>query len=223
LRILIVEDEEKTAIHLGKGLAELSIVSDIASNGLEGLALAGRNEYALILLDVMLPGIDGFEVVKRLRDSGRMTPVIFLTARDEVLDRVRGLQLGADDYLVKPFAFSELVARIQTVLRRGQELRPDTVQVADLDVNFFAHRATRGGKYLDLTPKELALLSLLASHCGEVFSRRRIAEHVWNMDFDSDTKVIDVHMRNLRAKVDGPFEAKLIHAVRGVGYVLETR
>ena len=223
MRILIIEDEVKTAIHLEKGLAELSIVSDIASNGLEGLAFAERNDYALILLDVMLPGIDGFEVVKRLRDSGKMTPVIFLTARDEVLDRVRGLQLGADDYLVKPFAFSELVARIQTVLRRGQDLRPDTIQVADLEVNFFAHRAIRGGKSLDLTPKELALLSLLASHCGEVFSRRRIAEHVWNMDFDSDTKVIDVHMRNLRAKVDDPFDKKLIHAVRGVGYVLEER
>jgi two-component system copper resistance phosphate regulon response regulator CusR len=223
MRILIVEDEMKTAIHLKKGLAELNIVSDIAANGLEGLALAEKNDYDLITLDAMLPGIDGFEVVKRLRDSGKQTPVIFLTARDEVLDRVRGLQLGADDYLVKPFAFSELAARIQTILRRGPDLHPDAILVADLEVNFFAHKALRGGKRLDLTLKEFALLSLLVRHTGEVFSRRRIAEHIWNMNFDSDVKVVDVHMRNLRVKVDDPFDKKLIHAVRGVGYVLEER
>jgi two-component system copper resistance phosphate regulon response regulator CusR len=223
MRILIVEDEPKTAIQLKKGLAELNIVSDIAANGLDGLTLAGEYEYTLIILDVMLPGIDGFEVVKRLRDSGKKTPVIFLTARDEVSDRVRGLYLGADDYLVKPFAFSELAARIQSVLRRGQDLQPDVIQVADLEVNFFAHKVNRNGKRLDLTQKEFALLSLLVSHSGEVFSRRRIAECIWNMDFDSDMKVVDVHMRNLRAKVDDPFEIKLIQAVRGVGYVIEER
>ncbi|MGD0843771.1 MAG: heavy metal response regulator transcription factor [Geobacteraceae bacterium] len=223
MRILIVEDEVKTAMHLEKGLAELDIVSDIAANGLEGIALAGANDYDLIILDVMLPGIDGFEVIKRLRDIGKKTPVIFLTARDEVLDRIRGLHLGADDYLVKPFAFSELAARIQSVLRRSPDLRPDAIQVADLQVNFFAHKSLRGGKRLDLTQKEFALLSLLISHSGEVISRRRIAERIWNMDFDSDMKVVDVHMRNLRAKVDDPFDKKLIHAVRGVGYVLEER
>jgi two-component system copper resistance phosphate regulon response regulator CusR len=139
------------------------------------------------------------------------------------LDRIRGLHLGADDYLVKPFAFSELAARIQSVLRRSPDLRPDAIQVADLQVNFFAHKSLRGGKRLDLTQKEFALLSLLISHSGEVISRRRIAERIWNMDFDSDMKVVDVHMRNLRAKVDDPFDKKLIHAVRGVGYVLEER
>jgi two-component system copper resistance phosphate regulon response regulator CusR len=223
MRILIVEDEVKTAMHLEKGLAELDIVSDIAANGLEGITLAGANDYDLIILDVMLPGIDGFEVIKRLRDIGKKTPVIFLTARDEVLDRIRGLHLGADDYLVKPFAFSELAARIQSILRRSPDLRPDAIQVADLQVNFFAHKSLRGGKRLDLTQKEFALLSLLISHSGEVISRRRIAERIWNMDFDSDMKVVDVHMRNLRAKVDDPFDKKLIHAVRGVGYVLEER
>jgi len=221
VRILIVEDEEKTSFNLKKGLAELNIVSDLVENGLEALSLAGTNAYDLIMLDVMLPGIDGFEVVKRLRDSGNKTPVIFLTARDEVQDRVKGLHLGADDYLVKPFAFSELAARIQTVLRRGRDLKPDCLRVADLEVNFFAHKATRGGKRLELTLKEFALLSLLISQSGEVLSRRQIAEHIWNMDFSSDMKVVDVHMRNLRSKVDDPFARKLIHAVRGVGYVLE--
>lgn len=221
MRILIVEDEEKTSFNLKKGLAELNIVSDLVENGLEALSLAGTNAYDLIMLDVMLPGIDGFEVVKRLRDSGNKTPVIFLTARDEVQDRVKGLHLGADDYLVKPFAFSELAARIQTVLRRGRDLKPDCLRVADLEVNFFAHKATRGGKRLELTLKEFALLSLLISQSGEVLSRRQIAEHIWNMDFSSDMKVVDVHMRNLRSKVDDPFARKLIHAVRGVGYVLE--
>lgn len=223
MRVLIVEDEAKTAVQLKRGLAELNIVSDIAVTGLEGLALAEKNEYDLITLDVMLPGIDGFEVVKRLRSGGRQTPVIFVTARDEVLDRVTGLQLGADDYLVKPFAFSELAARIQSVLRRGRDLLPDTVRVADLEVCFFAHRVSRGSTRIDLTQKEFALLSLLIGHSGEVFSRRRIAERIWNMDFASDMKVVDVHMRNLRAKVDDPYEKKLIHAVRGVGYVLEER
>ncbi len=223
MRILIVEDESKTAIHLKKGLGELNIVSDIATNGLEGFALAEKNDYALIILDVMLPGIDGFEVVTRLRNNDNKTPVLFLTARCEVADRVTGLRLGADDYLVKPFAFSELAARIQAILRRGKDLQPDALRVADLEIDFFAHKANRGGKRLNLTQKEFALLSLLAGHTGEVFSRTRIAERIWNMDFDSDPKVVEVHMRNLRAKVDDPFENKLIHTVRGVGYVLEHR
>lgn len=223
MRILIVEDEEKTAAQLKKGLAEINIVSDISSNGLEGFALAGKNEYDLILLDVMLPGIDGWEVVKRLRAGGITTPVIFLTARDSVDDRITGLQLGADDYLVKPFAFSELAARIQTIMRRSPVIQSDLLRVADLEVNFFAHSAMRAGKRLDLTQKEFALVDLLIRRPGQVFSRSRIAERIWNMDFSSDMKVVDVHMRNLRAKVDDPFEKKLIHAVRGVGYVLEER
>jgi len=223
MRILIVEDEEKTALHLKKGLAEMNIVSDVSSNGIDGLALAVKGDYDLILLDVMLPGIDGWEVVKRLRNGGNTTPVIFLTARDAVEDRIIGLQLGGDDYLAKPFAFSELAARIQTILRRSPVLQPDLLRVADLEVNFFAHTAMRGGKRLDLTPKEFALIDLLIRRPGEVFSRSRIAERIWNMDFNSDMKVVDGHMRNLRSKVDDPFEKKLIHAVRGVGYVLEER
>ena len=223
MRILIVEDEEKTALQLKKGLAELNIVSDISSDGIDGLARAEKEEYDLILLDVMLPGIDGWEVVKRLRERGKTTPVIFLTARDSIEDRITGLKLGADDYLVKPFAFSELAARIQTISRRSPLLQPDVLRIADLEVNFFAHSVMRGGKRLDLTQKEFALIDLLIRRPGEVLSRRRIAERIWNMDFNSDMKVIDVHVRNLRAKVDDPFEKKLIHAVRGVGYVLEER
>lgn len=223
MRILIVEDEEKTALQLKKGLSEINIVSDVSSNGLDGLAMALKKDYDLILLDVMLPGIDGWEVVKRLREGGNTVPVIFLTARDSLDDRIMGLRLGGDDYLAKPFAFSELAARIQTIMRRSPVMQPDVLKVADLEVSFFAHTATRAGKRLDLTQKEFALVDLLIRRPGEVFSRSRIAERIWNMDFNSDMKVVDVHMRNLRAKVDDPFEKKLIHAVRGVGYVLEER
>ena len=221
--MLIVEDEEKAAAHLKKGLAEANVLTDVAKDGQEGLALALKNEYDLIILDVMLPGISGWDVVKKLRDAGRKTPIIMLTARDAVNDRVMGLQLGADDYLVKPFAFSELLARIQSLLRRGQEMQPDLLRVADLEVNFFSHSAIRSGKRLDLTPKEFALLSLLIRRTGEVLSRMRIAERIWNLGFDSNLKIVDVKMGNLRAKVDEPFEKKLIHTVRGVGYVLEDR
>ena len=220
---LIIEDEEKTAAHLQKGLAEMSVMSDLSSNGLEGLALATRKNYDLIILDLMLPGIDGMEVVKRLRTAGNVTPVMMLTARDAVQERVAGLKAGADDYLVKPFAFSELTARIQALLRRGQVLTQDEQRMADLEVNFFAHRASRAGKRLELTPKEFALLSLLMRRRGEVLSRVYIAERVWNLGFDNNMKIVDVKMGNLRAKVDGPFEKKLIHTVRGVGYVLEDR
>jgi len=220
---LIVEDEAKTAAHLQKGLAEISVMSDLATNGLEGLAMATRKGYDLIILDLMLPGIDGLEVVKRLRAGGTTTPIMILTARDALQDRVSGLRTGADDYLVKPFAFSELTARIQALLRRGQVVNQDELRLADLEVNFFAHRASRAGRRLELTPKEFALLSLLMRRCGEVLSRTCIAERVWNLGFDNNMKIVDVKMGNLRAKVDGPFEKKLIHTVRGVGYVLEDR
>jgi two-component system, OmpR family, copper resistance phosphate regulon response regulator CusR len=220
---LIIEDEEKTAAHLQKGLAEISVMSDLSTNGLEGFALACRKGYDLIIVDLMLPGIDGLEVVRRLRAGGSTVPIMILTARDAVQDRVAGLRAGADDYLVKPFAFSELTARIQALLRRGQVVSQDEMQVADLEVNFFAHRAGRAGKRLELTPKEFALLSLLMRRQGEVLSRTFIAERVWNLGFDNNMKIVDVKMGNLRAKVDGPFERKLIHTVRGVGYVLEDR
>lgn len=220
---LIIEDEEKTAAHLQKGLSEISVMSDLSGNGLEGFAMASRKKYDLIILDLMLPGIDGLEVVKRLRAIGNTTPIMILTARDAVQDRVAGLKTGGDDYLVKPFAFSELTARIQALLRRGQVVSQDEQRLADLEVNFFAHRASRAGKRLELTPKEFALLSLLMRRAGEVLSRTYIAERIWNLGFDNNMKIVDVKMGNLRAKVDGPFEKKLIHTVRGVGYVLEDR
>ncbi|HIJ86537.1 MAG TPA: heavy metal response regulator transcription factor [Desulfuromonadales bacterium] len=221
--LLIIEDEEKATEQLKKGLAEANVFTDVANNGLQGLILAQKKEYDLILLDVMLPGASGWEVLKKLRAGGSSTPVIMLTALDSVSDRVMGLQLGADDYLIKPFAFSELLARIQSVLRRGIERKPDLLRVADLEVDFFSHSATRGGKRLDLTKKEFALLSLLIHRTGEALSRDRIAERIWNLGFDSNLKIVDVKIGNLRVKVDDPFEKKLIHTVRGFGYVLEDR
>lgn len=220
---LIVEDEEKAAAQLKKGLAEMSVMSDLTRNGLEAVALAQKKEYDLIILDLMLPGIDGLEVLRRLRAQGIATPVLILTARDSVQDRVAGLKGGADDYLVKPFSFSELIARVQALLRRGNHLQQDELRVADLEVNFFAHRASRKGKAIDLTPKEFALLALLIRRSGEVLSRSRIAERIWNLGYDDNMKIVDVKMGKLRAKVDEPYDKKLIHTVRGVGYVLEDR
>ncbi len=218
---MVIEDEKKTAAYLRKGLAENGFVVDVAEDGEEGLHLARTGGYLAIVCDVMLPGRDGWSVVSELRRSGDQTPVLFLTARDEVKDRVKGLDLGADDYLVKPFAFSELLARLRSVLRRGPGRQPETARVGDLDVDLVRHRASRGGKRLDLTPKEFSLLSLLVRNAGEVVSRTFIAEQVWDMNFDSGTNVVDVHVRRLRSKVDDPFEKKLIHTVRGVGYVLD--
>jgi len=223
MHVLIIEDEKKTAAFISRGLSEEHYTTDVIENGRDGLELAMTRDYDLILLDVMLPGIDGWEVLKRLRDRGNETPVLLLTVLNDVDDRVRGLQLGADDYLAKPFAFSELLARIQTILRRGPVRTSEVLRVADLEIDFPAHRVTRGGKRIDLTPKEFALLSLLARRTGEVLSRTRIAERIWDMDFESETNVVDVHMRRLRIKVDDPFETKLIHTVRGIGYVLELR
>jgi two-component system copper resistance phosphate regulon response regulator CusR len=223
MRILVVEDEPKIAAFLRKGLTENGFTVDLAGQGEDGLHLARTCAYDLVILDVMLPQLDGWAVLKALRQDGRQTPVVYLTARDSVPDRVKGLELGADDYLVKPFAFSELLARVRSVLRRGPVRQAETIRVADLEVDAIRHRATRGGQRLDLTPKEFALLSLLARRAGEVLSRTLIAEQVWDMNFDSDTNVLDVHIRHLRAKVDDPFEHKLIHTVRGIGYVLEER
>jgi two-component system copper resistance phosphate regulon response regulator CusR len=223
MRVLIVEDEEKMARSLAKGLQEHGFVADAVGNGREGLALAQSNPYDLIILDVMLPGMDGWELLGILRRKRNQTPVIYLTAKDAVAERVKGLELGADDYLVKPFAFSELLARIHTVLRRGQSVTPEILRVADLELDPKIRRATRGGKRLDLTAKEFALLTLLMRRSGEVLSRSRIAERIWNLDFDSDSNVVEVHMRRLRIKVDEPFDKKLIHTMRGVGYVLEER
>lgn len=223
MRLLIVEDEAKTAAYLAKGLAENGFVVDSASTGLDGLHFARTIDYDLIILDVMLPGLDGWTILKSLRDEGRRTAVLFLTARDSVADRVTGLELGADDYLVKPFAFSELLARVRTILRRGPNRQTESIRVGDLEIDLLRMRASRSETRLELTAKEFSLLSLLARRSGEVLSRTLIAEQVWDMNFDSDTNVVDVHIRRLRAKVDDPFERKLIHTVRGKGYVLEER
>jgi two-component system copper resistance phosphate regulon response regulator CusR len=220
LRILIVEDEPKTAAYARKGLTEHGFVVDVAENGTDGRHLALTSDYDLVILDVMLPGVDGWTVLRAIRDR-KPTPVLFLTARDEVADKVKGLELGADDYLVKPFAFSELLARVRSVLRRGGKAPAERFTVGDLEIDPRKHRVSRGDRRIDLTAKEFALLDCLVRNCGEVMSRTLIAEQVWDMNFDSDTNVVDVAMRRLRAKVDDPFEVKLIRTVRGVGYVIE--
>jgi two-component system copper resistance phosphate regulon response regulator CusR len=221
VKILIVEDEPKTAAYLKKGLIESGFVVDVATDGASGLHQALENAYDVIVCDVMLPRLDGWSVLSRLREGAVAVPVILLTARDAVADRVKGLELGADDYLVKPFAFSELLARIRNAVRRGASRPVETYRFADLEVDLVRHRATRSGQDLNLSPKEFALLSLLVRRAGQVLSRTIIAEQVWDMNFDSDTNVVDVAVRRLREKVDDPFDRKLIQTVRGVGYVLK--
>lgn len=223
MRLLVIEDERKTSAYLTKGLSEHGFVVDAAASGVDGLHLAQTGEYDLLILDVMLPDRDGWSVLSHLRQAGKQIPTLFLTARDAVADRVKGLELGADDYLIKPFAFSELLARVRSILRRGPARQLEQLQIADLQIDWISHRVTRAGRRLDLTPKEFALLSLLARRQGEVLSRTLIASQVWDINFDSQTNVVDVHLRRLRAKVDDPFERKLIQTVRGVGYVLEKR
>jgi two-component system copper resistance phosphate regulon response regulator CusR len=222
MRVLVVEDELKTGEYLRKGLSEQGFVVDVARTGDDGTHLALNEDYAVIVLDVMLPGADGWSVLKSLRKA-KQTPVLFLTASDAVEDRVKGLELGADDYLVKPFAFSELLARLRSILRRGQAREPDVIKVGDLVVDLLRRRVSRGEQRIDLTAKEFALLSILLRRKGEVLSRTLIAEQVWDMNFDSDTNVVEVAVRRLRAKVDDPFAHRLIHTIRGVGYVLEER
>jgi two-component system copper resistance phosphate regulon response regulator CusR len=223
MRILIVEDEPKTSAYLAKGLGELGFVVDAVSRGDDGLHNACTLDYDLVILDVSLPVVDGWEILKGMRAARREVPVLFLTARDAIEDRVKGLELGADDYLVKPFAFSELLARVRSILRRSPARQAEVIRVADLEIDVVRNRAERAGRRLDLTPKEFGLLSLLARRTGEVLSRTLIAEQVWDMNFDSDTNVVDVHIRRLRSKVDDPFEKKLIQTVRGKGYVVEDR
>ncbi|MCS7046224.1 MAG: heavy metal response regulator transcription factor [Gemmataceae bacterium] len=221
MKILVIEDEKKTAAYLRKGLTENGFGVDVAPDGPAGLRLALTGTYQLIILDVMLPGLDGWAVLSELRQAQRHTPVIFLTARDAVRHRVKGLELGADDYLVKPFAFSELLARIRTILRRQPDRPQELLRVGDLEIDLLGQKATRGGVRLELSPKEFALLSCLASRPGEVLSRSFLAKQVWDVTLDSEMNVVNTQVRRLRAKVDDPFPTKLIQTVRGVGYVLQ--
>jgi len=222
MKILIVEDEVKISEYLRQGLSEAGYMVDLARNGLDGHHLAMTETYDLIILDVLLPDVDGWRILKSLRESGRKVPVLFLTARDSVDDRVKGLELGADDYMVKPFAFAELLARVRTLLRRSTVPATEAIlKVADLELDLMRRRVTRAGQRIPLTAKEFALLELLIRHREEVLPRSLIASQVWDMNFDSDTNVIDVAIRRLRAKIDDAFEPKLIHTVRGMGYMLE--
>lgn len=222
MKILIVEDEPKTGDYLKQGLVEAGFNVDLVRDGMDGLHFGMTEAYDLIVLDVMLPGLDGWRVLQALRKAGKEMPVLFLTAKDSVDDRVKGLELGADDYLVKPFAFSELLARVRTLLRRGAKNKEvDALHAADLELDLLRRRVTRAGKRIDLTAKEFALLELLLRRRGEVLPRSLIASQVWDMNFDSDTNVIEVAVRRLRAKIDDGFEPKLIRTVRGMGYVLE--
>ncbi len=226
MKLLVIEDEAKLAEYLRKGLSEEGYTVDVAHNGIDGLHLAIEVDYDLLVLDGMLPGIDGLAVLAALRLS-KQTPVLMLTARGQVEDRVKGLQSGADDYLLKPFAYSELVARIQVLLRRANPARgssePTVLMLADLEMDLLRRKAVRAGQRLDLTAKEFSLLSLMLRRQGEVLSRTELAEQVWDMNFDSETNVVEVAIRRLRGKLDAPFERPLLHTVRGMGYVLEAR
>ena len=223
MKILIVEDELKIGTYVQQGLVEAGFVVDLDRDGADGLHHALTEAYDLIVLDVMLPGMTGWQILEGIRRAGKDVPVLFLTARDHVEDRVKGLDSGADDYLVKPSAFSELLARISTLLRRGSRSKEaEVLRAADLELDLLRRRVSRGGKRIELTVKEFALLELLLRRQGEVLPRSLIASQVWDMNFDSDTNVIDVAVRRLRVKIDDDFDAKLIHTVRGMGYVLET-
>lgn len=222
MKLLIVEDEPKTAEYLHKGLTEQGCAVDVAHNGVDGQHLALVHDYDVIVLDAMLPGIDGFAVLRALR-LAKQTPVIMLTARDRIEDRVRGLQAGADDYLVKPFSFLELLARLQALRRRGRTQEPAQLRIANLQIDLIARKAWRGTTRIDLTAKEFALLAVLARRQGEILSKTAIAELVWDMNFDSNTNIVEVAIKRLRSKIDTGFTPKLLHTIRGMGYVMELR
>ena len=222
MKLLVAEDEPKTGAYLQQGLTEAGFTVDRVMTGTDALQHALSEVYDLLILDVMMPGLDGWEVLRLVRAAGKDVPVLFLTARDGVEDRVKGLELGADDYLIKPFAFSELLARVRTLLRRGvASTSQTTMKIANLEVDLMKRRAVRGGKRIDLTAKEFSLLELLLRRRGEVLPKSLIASQVWDMNFDSDTNVIEVAVRRLRAKIDDDFELKLIHTARGMGYMMD--
>ncbi|EPL8210749.1 heavy metal response regulator transcription factor [Raoultella ornithinolytica] len=227
MRLLLVEDQTMAADYIAKGLRENDFVVDVAHDGVDGLHFLLTNDYDLAILDVMLPGMNGWKILELARQAGKMTPVMFLTARDDVEDRVCGLELGAEDYLIKPFSFSELLARVRVIMRRGAPHAASSeeavLQISDLRLDFLKHRASRNGKRIELTQKEFLLLSLLMRRRGEVLSRTVLAEQVWDMNFDPETNVIDVAVRRLRSKIDDGYEVKLLHTIRGAGYVLEER
>lgn len=223
MRILIIEDNIKTANYLCDGFREHFFVPEAVHDGQEALYLVSNKSFDVIVLDVMLPGMDGWKFIESFRQINQATPVIFLTAKDTVEDRIKGIELGADDYLVKPFSFSELLVRIKALFRRTQIQTTDIIQIADLTIDLKKHKVTRGTSVIDLTQKEFLLLLLLAKRTGEVLSRTYIAEQVWDIHFDCDTNVIDVAIKRLREKMDKEFEPKLIHTMRGAGYVLEKR
>lgn len=222
MRLLVVEDEKKIGDYVQKGLEESGFVVQLERNGLDGYHAAVSEVFDLIILDVMLPDIDGWQILQKLRGANVSVPVLFLTAKDSLSDKVKGLEMGADDYLIKPFAFAELLARVRSLLRRGmRQVIPDVLQVADLTLDIPKRRATRDNTRINLTNKEFSLLELLVRSQGEVLPRSLIASQVWDMNFDSETNVIDVAIRRLRAKIDDPFGNKLIHTVRGMGYKLD--
>ncbi len=220
MRVLIIEDEKKIASFIQRGLKEEHYAVDVASDGEEGLYLASANEYNLIVLDIMLPGKDGIFICRELRKKAIKTPILMLTARDAVEDKVSGLDSGADDYMTKPFAFEEFLARVRSLLRRGTHSGSNVLRIADLELNQLTHKARRGNEDITLSSKEYGLLEFLMLHKNEVVTRTMIAEQVWNEDFDNFTNVIDVHIKHLRDKVDKSFAVALIHTIRGSGYML---
>jgi two-component system copper resistance phosphate regulon response regulator CusR len=222
MRILLIEDEKKAGAFLKKGLGENGFTVELATNGEQGLAAALSEPYDLLIVDVLLPGKDGWEVVSEFRKQNKNTPILFLTARDSVRDRVKGFDLGADDYLVKPFAFAELLARLRSLLRRSPSQQQDHFALEDLEIDLRRNRATRSGIPLNLTAKEFLILAQLARGGGEVVSRAEILDQVWDVKFETTTNIVDVMVRRLRAKVDDPFNKKLVRTIRGVGYALKS-